>query len=201
MTDNRQSLSDLKDIAAGVPAAADAPVAATPVIEAAPLRQQELDILNSESAAIISFLNAGGGLFAMAESNLCGPPDDPTNGITPNGGHFDFLPFVTSSTLNFAEDDPAFDIQLTSYARHLGLTRADVDGNFSHNVFGGSFGMNVIDSVEVDGVRVPLSLATRRRVTPDGVPEPPAAMLIGVGLALGAARIRQIASRRGRVRD
>ena len=43
MTDNRQSLSDLKDIAAGVPAAADAPVAATPVIEAAPLRQQELD--------------------------------------------------------------------------------------------------------------------------------------------------------------
>ena len=84
---------------------------------------------------------------------------------------------------------------------HLGLTRADVDGNFSHNVFGGSFGMNVIDSVEVDGVRVPLSLATRRRVTPDGVPEPPAAMLIGVGLALGAARIRQIASRWGRVRD
>jgi small subunit ribosomal protein S9 len=43
MTDNRQSLSDLKDIAAGVPAAADAPVAATPVVEAAPLRQQELD--------------------------------------------------------------------------------------------------------------------------------------------------------------
>jgi small subunit ribosomal protein S9 len=43
MTDNRQSLSDLKDIAAGVPAAADTPVAATPVIEAAPLRQQELD--------------------------------------------------------------------------------------------------------------------------------------------------------------
>ena len=43
MTDNRQSLSDLKDIAAGVPAESDAPVAATPVIETMPLRQQELD--------------------------------------------------------------------------------------------------------------------------------------------------------------
>jgi hypothetical protein len=156
------------------------------------LRQAELDILNSHSAAIMSFLNDGGGLFAMAESNLCGPPDDPTNGITPNGGHFDFLPFVTSSTLSFAEDDPAFDIQVTAYARALGLTLADVDGNFAHNVFGGSFGMNVIDSVVVDGVRVPLSLATRRPITPDGVPEPPSAMLIGVGLALGAARIRRM---------
>ena len=43
MTDNRQSLSDLKDIAAGVPAESDAPVAAPPVIETMPLRQQELD--------------------------------------------------------------------------------------------------------------------------------------------------------------
>ncbi|MBB4641119.1 30S ribosomal protein S9 [Rhizorhapis suberifaciens] len=46
MSDNRQSLSDLKDIAAGVdaPAAtlgAEAPIA----VEAAPLRQQELDKL------------------------------------------------------------------------------------------------------------------------------------------------------------
>jgi small subunit ribosomal protein S9 len=43
MTDNRQSLSDLKDIAAGVPAESDAPVALAPVIETMPLRQQELD--------------------------------------------------------------------------------------------------------------------------------------------------------------
>jgi small subunit ribosomal protein S9 len=44
MTDNRQSLSDLKDIAASAPVAdADAPVAATPVQTAAPLRTQELD--------------------------------------------------------------------------------------------------------------------------------------------------------------
>ncbi|MBK5264141.1 MAG: 30S ribosomal protein S9 [Alphaproteobacteria bacterium] len=44
MTDNRQSLSDLKDIAAGAPVDdAAAPVAATPVQAAAPLRIQELD--------------------------------------------------------------------------------------------------------------------------------------------------------------
>src|SRR3546814_11226547 len=45
MSDNRQSLSDLKDIAAA--AATDAPVPAAPVaetpVETAPLRQQELD--------------------------------------------------------------------------------------------------------------------------------------------------------------
>ena len=159
------------------------------------LRQDELDILNGRSGAIMDFLNAGGGLFAMAESNLCGPPDDPTNGITPNGGHFGFLPFVTSSTVNFAEDDPAYDLQLTSYARHLGLTMDDVDGNFSHNVFGDDFGMKVIDSVVIDGVRVPLSLATRRRVTPDGVPEPASALLVCLGLILGAARVRRRARR------
>src|SRR3546814_15526890 len=45
MSDNRQSLSDLKDIAAA--AATDAPVPAAPVaetpVETAPLRQQQLD--------------------------------------------------------------------------------------------------------------------------------------------------------------
>ena len=51
------------------------------------LRQAELDILNSRSSDIINFLNAGGGLFAMAESN---------NGahLTPGGGHFGFLPLL-----------------------------------------------------------------------------------------------------------
>ncbi|HKR17246.1 30S ribosomal protein S9 [Rhizorhapis sp.] len=45
MSDNRQSLSDLKDIAAGAAAApAAAPAAEAPAaVEAAPLRQQELD--------------------------------------------------------------------------------------------------------------------------------------------------------------
>lgn len=44
MTDNRQSLSDLKDIAAGAPVDdAAAPTVITPVQAAAPLRTQELD--------------------------------------------------------------------------------------------------------------------------------------------------------------
>lgn len=49
MTDNRQSLSDLGDIATGAAPAegevATAPVAATPVVAEAPLREQEIDSL------------------------------------------------------------------------------------------------------------------------------------------------------------
>lgn len=162
------------------------------------LRQAELDILNSHSAAIMGFINAGGGLFAMAESNLCGPPDDPTSGITPDGGHFGFLPFVTSSTFNADESDPAFKLRLTSYGRGLGLTPGDVQGNFAHNVFGGTWGMRVVDSFLVNGTRVPLSLASRGRVSDGGVvPEPAAMPLVMVGLAAWAlgrgirARVRR----------
>ena len=54
------------------------------------LRQAELDILNDRKIDIINFLNAGGGLYAMSEGNG-------GVGLTPGGGHFGFLPFVTSS--------------------------------------------------------------------------------------------------------
>lgn len=152
------------------------------------LRQQELDVLNSRRDAIMGFLNRGGGLFAMAESNLCGPPDDPTNGITPLGPHFGFLPFVSSTTFNLDENDPSLDLELSSYGRRRGLTQTDVQGNFAHNVFGGTWGMRIVDSVSVNGSRVPLSLAARGRVHDGGVvPEPSAAALLVAGLGAIAA--------------
>ena len=145
----------------------------------------------------MSFLNAGGGLFAMAQSNLCGPPDDPESGITPGGGHFGFLPFVSSSTFNADENDPSLAIKLSSYGRRRGLTQDDVQGNFAHNVFGGTWGMRVVDSLSAYGRRVPLSLAARGQVTDVGVvPEPAALSLVAVGVGVWVVARRVRAARR-----
>ena len=48
------------------------------------LTQAELNILNARSGDIINFLNQGGGLYAMGQSN-------DGAGLTPDGGHFGFL--------------------------------------------------------------------------------------------------------------
>ena len=89
------------------------------------LTQAELDILDSRSNDIISFLNAGGGLYAMAESNNGA-------GLTPKGGRFGFLPFIVSST---SFDQSESGDTLTPFGTGLGLTTTDINGNFSHNIF------------------------------------------------------------------
>jgi len=55
------------------------------------LTQAELDILDARSADIINFLNAGGGIYAMAESGIGGGAN-----LTASG-QFGFLPFIVSS--------------------------------------------------------------------------------------------------------
>src|SRR5262249_46827895 len=55
------------------------------------LRRAELDILNARAAEIIAFLNNGGGLFAMAESNGGAH-------LTEGRPRFAFLPVVVSSS-------------------------------------------------------------------------------------------------------
>src|SRR5260370_37200952 len=96
------------------------------------LTQAELSILDSQSSQIIAFLNQGGGLFAMAESGT-------TN---PTSGGFGFLPFVVSST--------QFNQRVTgntvpAVGSTIGLTNADVNGNFSHNIFTSTGGLNAVD--------------------------------------------------------
>lgn len=134
------------------------------------LTQAELNLLNAGSAGIISFLNSGGGLYAMAETT-------PANSGLATGPFFGFLPFlVTSSPVGEFETGNT----LTPFGLSLGLTNSDINGNFSHNVFTATGGMNVVD---IDTGKEILSLATRSQVTSGGVvPEPGSLLLLGSGL-------------------
>ena len=99
------------------------------------LTQAELDILNARAVDIVAFLNAGGGLYAMAESNNGA-------GLTPLGGHLGFLGNV-----------------LKPFGTSLGLAAADINGNASHSIFADTaFGLEVVD---VDPSQNILTLAGR----------------------------------------
>lgn len=134
------------------------------------LTQNELDILNASSGQIVDFLNNdGGGLYAMAQSG--GGSGQTT------GGWFDFLPFVVSSTaLNQSESGTT----VTAFGASLGLTNADVNTNFSHNIFGGAFGLNVVDNDSAGNI---LTLAGRGKVDPNtGVNVVPVPASLGLTL-------------------
>jgi len=143
------------------------------------LTQAELSILNSQSSTIIAFLNKGGGLFAMAESGT-------TN---PTSGQFGFLPFVISSTqFNQAETGNT----VTAFGSTLGLTNADVNGNFSHNIFTSTGGLNVVDMDSAGNI---LTLAGRGQVSAGGItPEPGTLILVGAGLVGVITRRRRKAT-------
>ena len=131
------------------------------------LTQAELDILNARAADIIDFLNVGGGLYAMSESNY-------GSMLTPAGGHFGFLPFVESTPF----DQSGAAHKVTLYGMSLGLTDSDVRPDFTHSVFEGSYGLNV---VLVDGQGQIVSLAGRGTIGPGGVVSEPSTLLLVLG--------------------
>ena len=144
------------------------------------LTQAELDILNARKSDIINFLNSGGGLYAMAES-------DSGAGLTPNGGLFGYLPFVASGVpLNQSESG----FVTTAFGQSLGLTDSDVNGNASHNVFTAFDGLSVVDRDSAGRV---MSVAGRIQVVPE--PAPFAALGLGA-LALLRRRSRPLNAKR-----
>lgn len=115
--------------------------------------QAELDILNGRQASIATFLNAGGGLYAMAESNSGAH-------LTPGGGQYAYIPTIVSAV---NVDQSEVGNTVTPYGAGLGLTNADINGNASHVVFTYINGYNVVDR---DAAGRILSIAGREQVIP-----------------------------------
>lgn len=130
------------------------------------LTQEELNALNDRKEDIRNYLNQGGGLIALAES-------DGGGGLTPEGGHYGFLPVPITS---IPEGHKNGDVLTLFGAEELGLFPEDVTCNFSHNYFETAEGMDVVDYLDVDEnlsfndeVDQIMSLAYRGYYGPEGI--------------------------------
>jgi PEP-CTERM motif len=137
------------------------------------LTGDDLQVLDSRAADILTFINAGGGLVAFAEDGFHTPPAS-----GPEPALFGFLPFLVSSTA-FSEAENGNTV--TPFGTSLGLTPGDINGNFSHNIFTATGGMTVVDR---DSNNEILSLGFSGSLSSGGVvPEPGTLALLGTGLA------------------
>lgn len=145
------------------------------------LTEDDLLAVNARSDDLITYLNAGGGLVAFAEDGFHA-------GRLVSGGAplFGFLPFLVSSA-SLDQGESGFTV--TPFGASLGLTVSDINGNFSHNIFTSTGGMDVVDR---DGDGNIVSLAYRGEIGRVGaVPVPAAIWLLGPVLGgLGLMRRR-----------
>jgi hypothetical protein len=151
------------------------------------LTEPDIVALDGRASDIISYLNAGGGLVAFAEDGFH------------TGGNaaplFGFLPFLVSSTA-FSEAENGN--TLTPFGSSLGLATSDINGNFSHNIFTATGGMNIVDRDANGDI---LSLGFQGQISITGVaPEPStlisgglACLLLGVGRAWRRRKAKAIA--------
>lgn len=121
------------------------------------LTGNDLQALIARSADILAYINAGGGLVAFAEDGFRTPPT-----VGPQPPAFGYLPFlVASAPLSQSEVGNT----LTPFGTSLGLLNTDINGNFSHNIFTATGGMNIVD---LDAAGEILSLAFSGRLDEGG---------------------------------
>ncbi|HXI40930.1 MAG TPA: hypothetical protein VNH18_36355 [Bryobacteraceae bacterium] len=133
------------------------------------LTADALHNLALRSADIAAYLNSGGGVFAMAESGSGSGAfaTDPAE-------RFGFLPTVLSSaTLNQSESG----FNLTAFGSTLGLDGADINGDFSHNIFTDTAGLDVVDRDSAGHI---ITLAGRVSAPATSVPEPNLSALLAI---------------------
>ena len=149
------------------------------------LTGNDLQAAVGRAADLLSYINAGGGLFALAEDGFHTPA---TTG--PEAPLFGFLPFLATSA-------PKGEFEggntLTPFGASLGLGNGDINGNFSHNIFTSTGGMTPVDT---DATGEILSLAWRGSISTGGVPDGGSSLaLLGLssvllaGLRLGRGRL------------
>lgn len=148
------------------------------------LTDAEINALITRKTDIANFVNAGGGLAAFAECGF-GFADCNTSNVLSTTQLYGFVPVgaVAAST------SPPY--TLTPYGLSLGLTSTDVNDCCTHNSFGGSAGLNIVDT---DRNGNPTTLAGIVRIGDggfNGVPEPATWAMMLVGFSAAGSMIRR----------
>jgi hypothetical protein len=125
------------------------------------LRQDELDILNARAADIRRYVQRGGGLVVLNESDLRAHAGVVNFGTTAD--RYRFVPFPITG-IQFTENE--IGVTVTPAGVALGLTDSDVNGNAFHSMFTATGGLDAIDK-DSDGHVLSLAI---RGIQPPALP-------------------------------